>query len=120
MVSSPDGIWVRSPVDGLFDGVYADERPERWHWTIVDPATNEPSEPFTFDAPLALVTPDLLWAAGYDEQDRGRVSSYDRRTFELVSRSEPIESLFHQAVIDPMSRTVWFSAIHSIYRVDIE
>lgn len=116
MVMAADGIWVWSPLDGLFDQGAGKE----WRWVIVDKVTNEPSRPFIFDAPLVLVTPGALWSAGYDENTNGRVASYDPDTLDVMSRSEPIRSLFHQAIIDPATRTAWFAAIDSVYRVDIE
>jgi hypothetical protein len=41
MVVAEDAVWVRFPGDGVFD-----ETDERWLWTRVDVATNDPSEPF--------------------------------------------------------------------------
>jgi hypothetical protein len=119
MVRAPDGIWVRSPVDGLFDGTSPGHASEAWHWVVVDDATNSISEPFVLDAPIDLITTDVIWAAGYDEQERGRVWSLEARTFAVLDTSEPIESLFHQAVVDAESRTVWFSAIDTVFRYDI-
>jgi len=52
------------------------------------------------------VTPEALWSVGYEEQERIRVSRFDPDTLEVQVRSEPIRSYFHDAVINPLSRTV--------------
>jgi len=115
VAAGADEVWVRFPADGAFDGP-----DERWLWTRVDARTNQPSPPFEFEAAgLDLVTPEVLWSVDYDEEEHVRVTGYDPRTLDVVARSEPIRSYFHDAVIDPVSRTVWISAIWSLVRVDI-
>ena len=53
MVMGADEVWVRFIADGVFD-TYG----ERRLWTRVDVRTNEPSEPFEFEADgLKIVTP---------------------------------------------------------------
>ena len=115
MVMGTGEVWVRSPADGVFD-----QSVERWLWTRVNVGTNEASEPFEFeDQGLRLVTPDALWSVGYDEQENVRVMRFDPETLGVEARSEPIRSLFHDAVLDPASGTVWISAVWSLVRVDI-
>jgi DNA-binding beta-propeller fold protein YncE len=114
MAVGPGSVWVRFPLDGAFDG-----GDEQWRWTTVDYATNEPSAPFEFDAGLQLVTENELWTVGDAAHDYVRVSRYDVQTLELASRSEPIEGLYHDSVIDPVSKTVWISALDGIVRMDI-
>jgi hypothetical protein len=82
--------------------------------------TNEPSAPFAFeDDGLRLAAPDALWSVGYDDQEHVRVTRFDPETFEVEARSEPIRSLFTDAVLDPASRTVWVSTVWSVVRLDI-
>lgn len=115
MVMGADQVWVRFIADGVFD-TYG----ERRLWTQVDVRTNEPSQPFELAADgLKIVTPDGLWSVGYDEQQNVRVSRLDPQTLEVEARSEPIRSLFTDAVLDPASRTVWVSAVDSVVRLDI-
>jgi hypothetical protein len=115
MVMGTGEVWVRSPADGVFD-----QSVERWLWTRVDFWTNEASEPFEFeDQGLRLVSPDALWSVGYDERENVRVTRFDPESLEVEARSEPIRSLFHDAVLDPASGTVWISAVWSLVRVDI-
>jgi hypothetical protein len=115
MVMGADEVWVHFVADGVFD-TYG----ERRLWTRVDARTNEPSEPFEFgDDALRLVTPEALWSVGYDDQEHVRVSRIDPETLEIEIRSEPIRSLFHDAVIDAASGTVWISAMWNLLRVDI-
>lgn len=119
MVVAADAVWVRFPADGAFDGTYKGGQDERWLWTRVDVATNEPSEPFPFeDNGLQLVTPDALWSVGYDEHEYVRVTRFDPNTLAVTERSEPIKSYFHDAALDPVSGTVWVSAISNIVRID--
>ena len=114
-VVGPDDVWVRFPVDGAFD-----RAGERWLWSRVDARTAEVSPPFEFEGQgLRLVTPEGLWSVGYDEREHVRVTRFDPETLEAVARSEPIRSYFHDAVVDPISRTVWVSAVWSLVRVDI-
>lgn len=56
---------------------------------------------------------------GYDEEERVRVTRSDPGTLEEEARSTPVGSLFHDAVLDPATGTVWVSAISDIVRVDI-
>lgn len=115
MVMGSDEVWVRFIADGVFD-TYG----ERRLWTRVDVATNEPSQPFELEADgLKIVSPDALWSVDYDEQQHVRVSRLDPETLEVEKRSEPIRSLFTDAIVDPASRTVWVSAIYSVIRLDI-
>jgi hypothetical protein len=115
MAMGADEVWVRFPADGVFD-----TSGESWLWTRVDIRTNEPSEPFEFDDHgLRLVTPEALWSVGYDEQQSVQVIRFDPETLEVAVRSEPIPSLFHTAVIDPASTTVWVSAVWNLVRLDI-
>lgn len=115
MVMGAGEAWVRFVADGVFD-----TSGERWLWTRVDARTNEPSQPFEFgDDALRLVTAEALWSVGYDEEEHVRVSRIDPETLEVEVRSEPIRSLFHDAVIDPVSGTVWVSAVWNLVRVDI-
>jgi TolB protein len=115
MVVTEDAVWVRFPADAVFD-----ETNERWLWTKVDVATNEPSQPFALDtAGLKIVTPEALWSVDYDEQENVRVTRFDPQTLAVQARSAPIRSLFHDAVLDPASASVWVSAVHTIVRVDI-
>lgn len=120
MVVGTSEVWVRFPADGVFDAVYAGETGERWLWTRVNIETSEVSEPFSFDDHgLALVTPLALWSVGYDEQEHVRVTRFDPETLEVAARSEPIRSLYSDAVIDAASGTVWVSDVANIVRVDI-
>lgn len=115
MVMGDEEVWVRFVADGVFD-TYG----EPVLWTRVDARTNEPSEPFEFgDDALRLVTPEALWSVGYDEQEHVRVSRIDPETLEVEARSEPIRTLFHDAVIDPVSGTVWVSAVWNLVRVNL-
>jgi DNA-binding beta-propeller fold protein YncE len=116
MVMGADEVWVRFIADGVFD-TYG----ERGLWTRVDLRTSEQSQPFELGTDgLRIVTPDALWSVGYDdEQHNVRVSSLDPQTLEVEARSDPIRSLFTDAVLDPASRTVWVSAIYSVVRLDI-
>ncbi len=115
MVIGPDAVWVRSIADGVFD-----EYGEPRVWSKVDVLTNEPSDPFRFgDDGLDLVTPEALWAVNYDDQQNVRVSRFDPQTLELESKSRPVDSSFTDAVIDPISGTVWISAFHEVVRLDI-
>jgi DNA-binding beta-propeller fold protein YncE len=115
MVLSAD-VWVRFPADGVFDS-----SDESWSWTRVDVVTNEPSAPFAFadDDGLLLVTPDALWAVGYDEQGNVRVTRFDPATLEVVARSELIAQVFTGAVIDPDSGSIWVTTTTDVVRVDI-
>lgn len=116
MVVGTDEVWVRFAADGTFD-----ETGERWLWTRIDVHTNAMSDPFEFEGHgLQLVTPEALWAVGYDREENVRVTRWDPRTLEPEARSEPIRSLFHDAVIDPASRTAWVSALRTLVRVDID
>ena len=115
IVMGTEEVWVRFMADGVFD-TYG----ERRLWTRVDVRTNEPSEPFEFeDEGLRLVTPDAVWSVGYDKQQDVRVTRFDPQTLDVEARSEPIHSLFTDAVLDPASRTVWVSTVWSVVRLDI-
>jgi hypothetical protein len=117
MVIAGDEVWVRYPADGVFD-----ERRERWLYTRVDAATNEPSEPFELPVGgLQLVTREALWSIDYDYGGNGYVRMFrlDPETFRVEAQSEPIRSLMSHAVIDPWSRTAWVSAVRTIVRIDI-
>jgi hypothetical protein len=108
-------VWVRFMADGVFD-TYG----ERRLWTRVDVRTNEPSQPFELETDgLKIATPDALWSVDYDEQQNVRVYRVDPQTLEVEARSDPIRSLFTDAVLDPASRTVWVSVVHSVVRLDI-
>ena len=112
-------MWVRFPADGLVDSPG-----ESWLWTRVDATTNEPSPPFAFDESdpgdgLHLVTPEALWAVGYDELGDVRVTSYDPATLEVVARSTPIHPDLHGAAVDVATRTVWITTGERIVRLDI-
>jgi hypothetical protein len=114
MAVGTDEVWVR----GLADG--SSNAGERWLWTRVDVRTNEPSEPFELETTgLRLVSPEALWSVDYDHLENVRVSRFDPKTLSLEARSAPIGTLFHDAVIDARSGTVWISAVHSNVRVDI-
>jgi hypothetical protein len=121
MAVGAEDVWVSHPADGILDGKgIVDEHGDRWLWTRVDARTNEPSEPFELDAlGLRLVTSEALWSVDYDEQESVRITRFDPETLEMEARSEPIEWLFHDAVIDAESGTVWISAVYSIFRGDI-
>jgi DNA-binding beta-propeller fold protein YncE len=115
MVMGADEVWVRFIADGVFD-TYG----ERRLWTRVDALTNEPSQPFDLAADgLKIVTPEALWSVGYDEQQNVRVSRLDPQTLEVEARSDPVRSLYTDAVLDSASRTVWVSAGYSVVRLDI-
>lgn len=115
MAVGPDAVWVTFPADGVFN-----TSGERWLWTKVDVRTNEASQPFRFQAvSLALVTPDGLWSVDYDDQEFVRVTRSDPATLAVVSRSEPVRSYFHDAVLDPTSATVWVATLNAIVRLDI-
>jgi hypothetical protein len=47
------------------------------------------------------------------------VSRFDLQTLELATRSEPVTSLYHDSVIDPVSKTVWISTSDDVVRLDI-
>jgi hypothetical protein len=115
MVMGTGEAWVRFMADGVFD-TYG----ERRLWTRVDVRTNEPSQPFELETDgLKIATPDALWSVDYDEQQNVRVYRVDPQTLEVEARSDPIRSLFTDAVLDPASRTVWVSVVHSVVRLDI-
>lgn len=115
MVVGTQAVWVSSIADGVFD-----EYGEPRVWTKVDMGTNLASDPFRFGGDgLRLVTPDALWAVDYDDQQNVRVSRFDPQTLSLESKSEPVRSSFTDAVIDPISATVWISALHEVVRLDI-
>lgn len=115
MVMGDGEVWVRFMADGVFD-TYDEQR----FWTRVDVRTNEPSNPFELAADgLKFVASDALWAVGYDEQQNVRVSRLDPQTLQVEANSEPIRSLFTDAIVDAASRTVWVSAIYSVVRLDI-
>ena len=115
MVMGEDEVWVRYAEDGAFD-----EPDERWLWTRVDTETNQPGEPFEFDdRGLRLVASDALWSVDYDKQSHVRASRLDRETLEVTSQSEPIRGLFHDAVVDPASRSIWVSGTEGIVRIDV-
>jgi hypothetical protein len=70
------------------------------------------------------------WTAGIARRGRrGRASRANskkdlvtgpiRGSCALQAHSDPIRSLFTDAVLDPASRTVWVSAIYSVVRLDI-
>jgi hypothetical protein len=119
MVVASDAVWVQFPADGVFDA----SPDERWLWTKVDLLTNEPSKSFAPDVRgLELVTPDALWSVGYDESDpqqRVGVTRFNPRTFEVESRSGPIAPVFHDAVIDPATATIWVATLDGIVRLDV-
>jgi hypothetical protein len=115
MTVGPDAVWVTFPADGVFN-----TSGERWLWTKVDLRNNEASRPFRFQATsLALVTAEGLWSVDYDEQEYVRVTRYDPLTLSEESRSEPVRSFFHDALLDPTSGTVWVATLHAIVRLDI-
>ena len=70
-------------------------------------------------AGLKSVTPEALWSVDYDEQENVRVTRFDPQTLTVQARSAPIRSYFTDAVLDPVSGSVWVSAVHSIIRFDI-
>jgi hypothetical protein len=114
MAVGPESVWVRFPLDGAFDS-----SEEQWRWTTVDYATNQPSPPFVFDVGLQVITENDLWGVSYDRWDYPRASRFEAQTLERESRSEPVRSLYHDAVIDPASKTVWISTSTEIVRLDI-
>ena len=120
MAVGPDEVWVRFPADGVVD-----DPDDTWLWTRVDVSTNQPSPPFAFDDAtvrhkgLRLVTPEALWSVGYDDQDDVRVTSFDPATLDVWARSAPIDHSFHDAVVDPATRTVWIATGEAIIRLDI-
>jgi DNA-binding beta-propeller fold protein YncE len=116
MVVSATDVWVRFPADGIFES-----SDESWSWTRVDVATNEPSAPFAVDDDdgLLLVTPHVLWAVGYDEQQNVRATRFDPTTLEVVARSDPIAQVFTGAVIDADSGSIWVTTTTDVVRVDI-
>jgi hypothetical protein len=110
-------VWVHGPKSGVFDS-----SDEPWVWRTVDIDTGDVSEPFRFGSGgLTLITPDRLWSVGYDETvSHIRATSFDPQTLAILTRSETIDSpVFHDAVIDPTSRTVWISAVYDVVRMDI-
>jgi hypothetical protein len=115
MAVGPDAVWVTFPADGAFD-----TSGEHWLWTKVDLGNNEASPPFRLQAAsLELVTAEGLWSVDYDEQEYVRVTRFDPLTLSVESRSEPVRSYFHDALLDPASGTVWVSTLNSIVRLDI-
>jgi hypothetical protein len=119
MVVGNDEVLVRFPADGVLDSPH-----DRWLWTRVDVSTNEPSPPFSFDEidpgdGLRLVTPEALWAVGYDEAGDVRVTSFDPATLEMTARSGPIPPYFHDALVDAATRTVWIATGKVIVRLDV-
>jgi streptogramin lyase len=119
MAVGADEVWVRFPADGVVDSP-----DESWLWTRVDATTNEPSPPFAFDESdpgdgLRLVTSEALWAVGYDDEQEGRVTSYDPVTLEVMERSAPVGSSLHGAEVDGATRTVWIATGATIVRFDI-
>lgn len=109
-----EDVWVRFPVDGAFDS-----GDDRWRWVMIDFATLEASPPFELDYVPRLITEHDVWTVDYDAQGNPRVSRYDLQTLELVSRSEPVRSPYTDSVIDPVSKTVWISALDGVVRLDI-
>lgn len=86
----------------------------------MDLRNNEASPPFRLQAAsLELVTAEGLWSVDYDEQEYVRVTRFDPLTLSVESRSEPVRSYFHDALLDPASGTVWVSTLNSIVRLDI-
>lgn len=116
MVMGHDEVWVRFIADGVFD-TYGEPR----LWTRVDVRTNEPADPFELAADgLKFAAPDALWSVDYEDGGGDvRVTRLDPETFEVEARSDPIRSLYTDAVLDPASRTVWVSAVYSVVRLDI-
>jgi glutamine cyclotransferase len=115
IVIGPDGVWVRSPADGVFD-----RSGERWVWRIVDPVTDQPSEPFTFqDDGLRVVTADSLWSVGYDQNENVVVTRFDPDSLRPVVRSAPIRSYFTDSAVDVERGTAWIAANDRIVRVDV-
>jgi len=115
MVVSDDSVWVSGPRDGVND-----EYDEPWKWVVVDIATNQVAREVPLDdRGLQLVTPDALWSVDYDKNLHVRATRYEPETLEMETRSDPIESYFTDAVVDPGTRTIWVSAVESLVRMDI-
>jgi hypothetical protein len=117
MVVGDGQVWINGPKGGVFDNTDVP-----WEWRTVDIDTGNVSKPFQFESNgLSLIMPDRLWSVGYDATlSHIRVTSFDRRTLETITRSEAIDPpLFTDAVIDPTTRTVWISATTDVVRMDI-
>jgi hypothetical protein len=114
MAAGVDAVWVSGPVDGVND-----EYGEPWGVVVVDSATNEVSRKGPFDHGLEVATSEALWSVDYDRNLNVRATRFDPQTLEMESRSDPIESYFTDAVVDPRTRTIWVSALKALVRIDI-
>ncbi|MEX0834126.1 MAG: hypothetical protein WD276_09700, partial [Actinomycetota bacterium] len=62
---------------------------------------------------------DSVWFSSYDARERVRVFRMDARTYEIDAAAPPIDSLYHDAVLDPSTNSILVNLPFSVARIDL-
>jgi hypothetical protein len=120
-VVAGDVVLVRTVRDGVFDN---HPNPEQWQVDRYDADTGdrigEASRASDGDLNGSLgADQSVMWGVGTDDAGNARMVRSDVATLAVEAHTEPLPSLFHDAVLDSESSTAWISAMNEVVRIDI-